>query len=182
MSSLSPVVESRSEVLLRSLLRFYSSPHRLRVLTDVLSGKTKISLRTLDWLCTNYAKKHNTVYSRGGATVNLHLEYKSRLKAFSKVWFDPFQRRTRIELTDADGGRIETTTGQLNFFRFAISCGVVDYALAHASAIEADMLRAIQKRQASNKASGPRAKRTELSPSALKSATKTDIAVTLRFR
>ena len=176
MTSLSSV-ESRDEVLLRSLRKFYAAPAALRILTDVLRNRTKISLRTLDWLVTNYAKKNNVVYAYENKTINVFLEYKGCLKAFSKRSFDPFQRRDRIEILDADGQRLQSTVGQLNFFRFAISMGVVAYALKHAADIEADMILAIKHRQAK----GPKTKRKELSKAAIKSATATDIKVTVKF-
>jgi hypothetical protein len=183
--SASPV-ESKTDVLLDSLRRFYAVPDRLRVLTDVLRNKTTISLRTLDWLCTNYAKKKNIVYVLpSGKTVNVHLEYKSCLKAFSKKSFDPFQRRDRISITDADGHQMTSTAGQLNFFRFAINTGVIEYALHHATEIETDMLYAIKNRHELKRCGGKEtsaaAKRKELSRGALKSATATNIQVTVRF-
>jgi hypothetical protein len=173
-------VESKTEVLLESLRRFYSDPANLRVLTDVLRNKTPISLRTLDWLVTNYAKKKNIVYSINNKTVNLYLDYKSCLKAFSKRAFDPFQRRDRIDILDADGLPMTSTAGQLNFFRFAITSGVIAYAVQHAADIEADMVHATKHRVKT--ASGPTTKRKELSKAALKSATATNITVTVRFR
>lgn len=177
MSSLTSV-ESRDEVLLRSLRKYYADPAALRMLTDVLKNKTKVSLRTLDWLVTNYSKKNNTVYSHNNKTVNVFLEYKGCLKAFSKRSFDPFQRRERIEITDGDGLPMQSTTGQLNFFRFAISMGVISYAIKHAAVIEADMLHAIRHRVSKT---GPKTKRKELSKAAIKTATATDIKVTVRF-
>jgi hypothetical protein len=170
-------VESRDDVLLRSLRKYYTDPAALRMLTDVLRNKTKISLRTLDWLVTNYSKKNNIVYGYNGRTINVFLEYKGCLKAFSKRSFDPFQRRERIEIVDADGTAMQSTTGQLNFFRFAISMGVIKYALSHAGNIEADMLQAIKHRTTK----GPKTKRKELSKAAIKTATTTDIKVTVRF-
>jgi hypothetical protein len=178
MSSLTSI-ESRDDVLLRSLRKFFADKHALRVLTDVLRNKTKISLRTLDWLVTNYAKKHNIVYTYNGKTVNVYLEYKGCLKAFSKRSFDPFQRRNRIEIIDADGQVMQSTAGQLNFFRFAISTGIIRYALANLTAIEADMIQAIKHRSA--KSSQSKVKRKELSKAAIKTATATDIKVTVRF-
>lgn len=178
MSSLTSV-ESRDDVLLRSLRKYFTDKQALRVLTDVLRNKTKISLRTLDWLVTNYAKKNNIVYTYNNRTINVFLEYKGCLKAFSKRSFDPFQRRNRIEITDADGNLMQSTPGQLNFFRFAISTGIIRYALNNLAVIEADMIQAI-KHRASN-ATQPKAKRKELSKAAIKTATATDIKVTVRF-
>lgn len=182
MSSLSLSPESRDEVLLRSLRKYYADPTAMRVLTDVLRNKTKVSLRTLDWLVTNYAKKKNIVFTTAeNKIVNVFLEYKGCLKAFSKKSFDPFQRRDRIEIVDADDKPLQSTVGQLNFFRFAISNGIIGYALKNASAIEADMLQAIKHRAAKTTTQGPKAKRKELSKAAIKSATATDIKVTVRF-
>jgi hypothetical protein len=174
--SSSSSVESRDDVLFKSLRKYYEEPGRLRVLTDIIRGETDVSLRTLDWLVTNYSKKHNTVYTHEGKMINMFLEYKACLKAFSKKYFDPFQRRARIKILDADGKDLQSTVGQLNFFKFAISKGVIDYALAHAADIEADMIQAIKHRL--GKTHG---KRRELSRAAVKTATATDIKVTVRF-
>lgn len=179
MSSLSPV-ESKTDVLLHSLRKFYETPRHLRILTDVLRNRTAISLRTLDWLVTNFAKKKNVVYVHNEKTINMYLEYKSCLKAFSKRAFDPFQRRDRIEITDADGQPMTSTTGQLNFFRFAITAGVIEYSLKHAADIEADMMYAIKHRSTTGRRPAD-VKRKELSKAALKSATSTQIHVTIRF-
>lgn len=168
--SLSPV-ESKSEVLLESLRRFYT-PDNVAVLSRVLRNETKLSLRTLDWLCTNYAKKRNIVYVRGGKMFNVYIDYKASLKAYSKKAFDPFQRRDRVTLHG-----ITTTVAQLNFFRWAITRGVLEYALEHAAEIEQDMLGALDR----VKVQKPKAARRELSKAATKSATKTRVTVTVRF-
>jgi hypothetical protein len=176
----SPSPESREQVLLQSLLKYYAVPENLRTLTDVLRNKTKISLRSIDWLVTNWAKKNNTHLVVGDKTINLYLEYKSGLKAYSKRAFDPFQRRGRVSIVDADGAAMTTTVGQLNFFKFAIQNGVIDFALQNASVIEADMLKAIRHRAVD--ASGSfKAKRKELSRAAIKTATSTSVKVTVRF-
>lgn len=182
MSSLSPLVspvESKDDVLFRSLTKYYQDPEALRTLTDILTNTTKISLRTLDWLVTNYAKKKNVVYTHNGKTVNVFLEYKGCLKAFSKHSFDPFQRRGRITITNANGQPMQSTIGQLNFFRFAISKGVIKYAIEHSASIEADMMHSIKHRTTKD---APRTKRKELSKAAIKTATATDIKVTVRFK
>ncbi len=196
----SPPIQSKQDVLLESLRKFYDDPGHLRVLTDVLhnadapgkrdapcaaAGGTKhISLRILDWLVTNYAKKHNIVYLVPGedgvpTTFNMFLEYKSQLKAYSKRFFDPFCRRERLEFTDADGTVFHSTVGQLNFFRWALLHGVVDYCARHNEAIEDDMLQSIRHRGSGGGVAKP--KRRELSKAAIKGCTKTHVKVTVRF-
>lgn len=184
------MIASKEHVLLDSLCRFYRVPAHLRVLTDVLTqshvGHTRhISLRILDWLVTNYAKKHNIVYlvpsntpDEPDVTFNMFLEYKSQLKAYSKRFFDPFCRRERLDFLDADGNPFQTTVGQLNFFRWALLHGVVDYGTCNNAAIEEDMLASIRHRSAST---AVKSKRRELSKAAIKGCTKTRVNVTVRF-
>lgn len=183
-------IQSKQEVLLASLRKFYADKANLRALTDLLAARDLVagaahplSLRILDWLVTNYSKKHNIVYlvqGDGGAkTFNMFLEYKSQLKAYSKRYFDPFCRRERLEFADADGRVLHTTVGQLNFFRWAIQNDVVGYGMRHGEDIEEDMLRSIKHRPGSDGA--PRPRRRELSKAAIKGCTKTHVRVTVRF-
>ena len=170
--------ESKQDVLKESLLKFYADADNLKTLTDVLRNET-ISLRILDWLVTNYAKKHNIVYLKPDARpFNMFLEYKSQLKAYSKKFFDPFCRRDRIDFQDADGAPLSTTVGQLNFFRWALVNGVVRYGSEHADDIEHDMMESIRHRYASR---AEKPKRKELSKAAIKTCTKTLVKVTVRF-
>ena len=195
-------IPSKQDMLLASLRKFYSSESNLRALTQLLAHQRHdaqepshhLSLRILDWLVTNYAKKHNIVYlvaSEGAPkTFNMFLEYKSQLKAYSKRFFDPFCRRERLEFGDADGRPFHTTVGQLNFFRWAIQNEVVRYGLANGQSIEEDMLHSIKHRQRPEAApaaedqqrgAGERPKRRELSKAAIKGCTKTHVRVTVRF-
>eukprot|EP00899_Mesostigma_viride_P012447 jgi/Mesvir1/21202/Mv21549-RA.1 len=52
--------------------------------------------------------------------------------------FDPFARRKKIPL--AHGDRVvQTTPGQMNFFRWAITNGVVDYAVRNIAEIRGEL-------------------------------------------
>ena len=68
----------------------------------------------------------------------MFLSYKSQLKGFSKNYFDPFQRKDRIEFFILDT-KITTTIGQLNFFKWAIQNKVIDYAKENLQSIHKDM-------------------------------------------
>lgn len=135
--------------MMRNLRAFYdANPDALRTLTDILNppagAKPPISLRVLDWLITNYARRRRVITQPGGDTLNIM--YRAVLNGLSKKYFDPFRRRARVEFADADGNPLETTIGQLKFFKWAICNGVVAYGIAHAQDIERDMLRAAKKR------------------------------------
>lgn len=177
------VAEAKQDVLLRSLEKFYEDQANFDVFRSVLDPGTRVSLRVLDWLVTNYAKKRNIVYqvvlkTRGDDTVakrkvafNMFLEYKSQLKAYSKRYFDPFSRRERVWFKG-----VHTTCGQLNFFKWAMQYGVLDYARKHHDAIEHDMLESIQHRHSKSSS-----KRRELSKAAIKTCTVTKLRVIVKL-
>jgi hypothetical protein len=106
----------------------------------IINGESPISLRIIDWFATNYAKKFFTVYEVGAnRRFKVYTDYKLKLKAYSKRRFDPFCRWDRITIPYVNGTFIQTTIGQLNFFKWALENGVVAYIGGHYAAIEDDM-------------------------------------------
>jgi hypothetical protein len=72
------------------------------------------------------------------------MNYKTQLKTYSKAQFDPFRRDEKRRIIfnyDANDPEksIETTVGQLNFFKWAIETGVMDYVFQHKTDLEAEM-------------------------------------------
>ena len=97
-------------------------------------------LRIIDWFVTNYAKKHPiTLKTDDGMHFNVYINYRSQLKAYSKHQFDPFRRRFRINYYYDKDKFVETTIGQLNFFKWLIEYNVLAYIQAHHEEIESDM-------------------------------------------
>jgi hypothetical protein len=124
------------DLLMTSLSKFYSVKSNIEAIIPIINGKSNISLRLLDWFVTNYSKKTYTIV---GKNINVYLSYRSQLKAYSKQQFDPFRRRDRITFFyDADNS-IETTIGQLNFFKWILQNEILDYIIANLKDIEADM-------------------------------------------
>jgi hypothetical protein len=137
----------RSETLTRKLLTFYS-PELFRLLRDVVARRTGLSLRLIDWFVTSYARRNASSFLLDGARVIVFHEYKAMLKSYSKTSFDPFCRRARIFVDcesalvvhgPAGGAVLETTNGQLNFFRWAIGRGILVHASSLLPDIEADL-------------------------------------------
>lgn len=177
---------SKAAVLYDSLANCFKDQDRLHLFTEYSSRDSPISLRLLDWLVTNYAKKHNIVYAlqKGDQHVNFNmfLEYKAQLKAYSKKFFDPFCRRERVTILNSRGEEQQTTVAQLNFFRWALQNKVIDYALLHKHSIEIDMLAVTKKRNTEDShIVDPPKKRRELSSAAIKMCTKTMCHITVRF-
>jgi len=128
-------IQSQEQWVLHRLEKFYQNQDNLQKVKNILSGKTDLSLRLIDWFVTNYAKMHNTTFvNQQGKHVTVYLSYKSHLKAYSKKMFDPFCRCKRIKFSE-----METTVGQLNFFQWIITDNIVDYVLENKESIQKDM-------------------------------------------
>jgi hypothetical protein len=101
-----------------------------------LDGKAPLSLRIIDWFVTKYSRKNFIKYSLEGQEFVLYLSYKGQLKAYSKLYFDPNCRRERIMFKIPGHESFMTTIGKLNFFRWALECGVLDYIEEHEEEIK----------------------------------------------
>jgi hypothetical protein len=155
----------------------------------IITGESKISLRIVDWFSTNYAKKYYTIFnidedSENERRFKVYVDYKLKLKAYSKKRFDPFCRWDRISIPYKKDTCIETTIGQLNFFKWALENKVIDYIEENYEIIEKDM----NNRNSTSKRkeqlidnSKTRKKREELSISATKSIKKEKIEIVVQF-
>lgn len=116
----------------RTLHNFYSELDKdeLDRLEKIIHKKSHISLRIFDSFVTGYANDNKTTYyvlSDGlRQRFCVWVEYKAQLVSYKKIYFDPFRRNKKLtykcgKLT------LKTSLGQLNFFKWAIINGVVDY-------------------------------------------------------
>ena len=80
------IISSKTNLLLESLINYYKS--NINVLSCIITQKNSLSLRILDWLVTNYAKKYNIVYTLKKdnklINFNIYLDYKNQLKLILK--------------------------------------------------------------------------------------------------
>jgi hypothetical protein len=135
----------------------------------------------------------------------VYLEYKLNLKAFSKRRFDPFCRWERISIpvpagaddsaTAASAAAVqyfETTIGQLNFFKWAISNYILDYIEQNFESIEKDMnsRNTVSKKKsndggsaagATSNDSHTRKKREQISVSATQTLKKENVNIVISF-
>ena len=113
----------------------------------------------------------------------VYIDYKLQLKGYQKKQFDPFCRRSRINFYYDTNKYFITTVGQLNFFRWAIMNGIIDYIEKNIKAIEEDMntcYKAVYNIDKSYDKSSRR-KRHELSISATKKLNKSNVKVLVSF-
>ena len=174
--------------MLNKLMEFYSKDNNIDKILPIINGEHKVSLRLIDWFVTNYSKKYYTTFNITSKSGNarrfkVYVDYKLKLKAYSKKRFDPFCRWDRITIPYGENTSIQTTLGQLNFFRWALEYRILDFIEKNLVDIENDM----NKRNSSSKNRGTksgaktRKKRKELSVSATKSIKKEEVEIIVKF-
>jgi hypothetical protein len=181
---------TQNDLLLNNLMEFYKNEDNLNRMLRIITGESKISLRIVDWFATNYAKKYYTLYeitdSNGiDRRFKVYVDYKLKLKAYSKNRFDPFCRWERISIPYKEGSFIETTIGQLNFFKWTLENKILEYIETNYADIEKDMN---SRNSTSKRKDAPtdvntktRKKREELSVSATKSIKKEKVEIVVNF-
>ena len=191
-------VNTQNDLLMKNLMEFYGDRENINKMMSIINGESKISLRIVDWFVTNYAKKYYTVYdlpqARNNGTIELsrfkvYNDYKLKLKAYSKHRFDPFCRWERISIPYEGEKYMETTIGQLNFFKWAIQNNIIDFIKSNYELIENDMnsRNSTSKRkhsldsQESQQNDKTRKKREELSVSACKCIKKETVKIVVKF-
>lgn len=182
---------TQNDLLMHNLMTFYKDEEYLNKMLQIITGESKISLRIVDWFVTNYAKKYYTLYPIEDDDGNIlrrfkvYVDYKLKLKAYSKRRFDPFCRWERITIPYKGTTSIETTIGQLNFFKWSLENKVIDYIERNYDTIEKDM----NNRNSTSRRkdivvqdnSKTRKKREELSISATKSIKKEKVEIVVQF-
>jgi hypothetical protein len=134
------------ELLLSSLNQYYNNNILNKELfNNIINGKHKLSLRLIDWFVTHYARNNNIYYWTDNKKiyqnlpdtfndntikkVNIYLDYRAQLKSYTKLYFDTFRRHQRITFYIDENNSIETTIGQLNFFRWIFNNNIITYAI-----------------------------------------------------
>jgi len=164
---------SCKELLLSSLTSFYNKNDNYKyLLKSIIDGKHQLSLRMIDWLVTIYSKNNNIIYWISNDNdeiytsipedcsiinkykkINLYLDYRAQLKSFKKINFDSFRRHDRITfILDCNNQTsIETTIGQLNFFKWAFNNKVINYAINNQKIIYENMSKNTYKKNINKK-------------------------------
>jgi len=196
-------LSSQNTLLLQNLMAYYKKGDNLDKMLRIINGDAHISLRIVDWFTTNYAKMDYTVYelASNGKRFKVYLDYKLKLRSYSKKNFDPFCRWDRINVPyKGENTFIQTTIGQMNFFKWAFENEVIAYIERNYALIEKDMnsRNSTSKRKekpnvnvlnsSNNGTSGSsssnvktRKKREELSISASKTIKKEEVEIVVKF-
>ena len=154
------MVETCRDLLLSSLSVFYENNTEYKyLLKEIIDGHHKLSLRLIDWFVTHYSKTHNISYwitadnyhlempldyakDQIPKRISLYMDYRDQLKSYTKINFDSFRRHARITFV-IDPNKynfIDTTVGQLNFFRWIFKNKILQYIENNYDTIYNDMI------------------------------------------
>jgi len=181
-------LQTQNSLLLNNLMEYYKENNNLEKILKIINGESQVSLRLIDWFATNYSKKYFTVYmlknSQGEEyRFKVYIDYKLKLKAYSKKRFDPFCRWDRINIPYTNDTYVQTTIGQLNFFRWVLENKILDYVLKHYDEINKDMnKRNSTTKNRKEKGKQTRKTREELSVSASKSIKRESVEIVVSFK
>lgn len=118
--------ELHTPTLLKTLSEYYyGDMNRIERIRPYLEKRSNISLRLIDWYVGVYTKIYPVLLYDG--TFDISNSHSLHLKNYSKRLFDPFQRSEQIRFFVSEDDHITTTISQLNFFKWALTTGVLDH-------------------------------------------------------
>ena len=128
---------------LRSLASFFDRARLRDLVCPFNEGDSPLSLRHLDHLLGQMAPTNGIVYPHDGRVINLSDKYREWQTVWRRRSFDCFRRHERVYWQDDTGDKRwhASTVGQLNWFFWADTHGVLDYARRHRDAIDTSMRR-----------------------------------------
>lgn len=182
-------VLSNEESMMPSLRDFFSVEYNFDILKEFINSRkpraNKLSFGLLDWFNVNYSKQYGVEYTLTKLgrkrTIYVWQAYNAALDGYGKELFDPFARGKSkggaITLTNDKGESVTTTLRQLNYFRWAIENGVIDYVKEHIEEIYEDFTT--RSNRGMKKAEG--SKKQKLSVSASKSLGIHNVKMTVKF-
>jgi hypothetical protein len=135
---------------MKSLTEFYKDLKYIKQIKDIVDQNSVISLRILDWFITNYAKKYRTIIYYNNMSIDVYQNYKLQLKSYSKSAFDPFCRKNKIIFYYTEDEYIETSCGQLCFFRWCFENNILEYVTENLGLIEQDMKSSLKHKKSKN--------------------------------
>lgn len=180
---------SDEDSMMPSLRDFFSMEYNFEILKEFINSRkprnNKLSFGLLDWFNVNYSKEYGVEYTLmklgRKRTIYVWQAYNAALDGYGKERFDPFARGKSkggaITLTNDKGESVTTTLRQLNYFRWAIDNGIINYVKEHIDDIYDDFTT--RSNRGSKKDKG--AKKTKLSVSASKSLGLHNVKMTVKF-
>lgn len=169
-------------LLMESITKFYENKEYIDQMISIIDQKNILSLRILDWFITNYSKKHKTIIANSRNNLDVYQMYKLHLKSLGKNRLDPFCRKNKLIFYYDESKYIETSCGQLCFFKWCFENNIFDYVRDNLKTIEDDMKISLkEKKKNIKKDAFGKTNRQRLSINSSKRLSKYNVKYTVDF-
>jgi hypothetical protein len=121
---------------------YFNARRPFAIMYNVVTQKTNLSLRLLEFVCTTHARRTGLVVGGSdGVSINVDAVYQDKLKANGKRFFDAFRRGDQMHRYTLckHQRKLATTIGQMCFFKLVIESCIYDYATANFASLEQAM-------------------------------------------
>lgn len=135
-------METKKDLIFKKVKTFYSIEKNLNSLKEILTNDRKYAKRVIEWFVANYSKEIPVTLKVRNKDFDVYENYKLQLKSFSKDYFDPFRRKEKIKFKG-----LETTIGQLNFFKWIIENKILGTIKKNYSIIQEHMKKTLEKQK-----------------------------------
>lgn len=130
-------IKTRIHILFKKLNSFFDNEEHFNTMYSILKQESLVSLRLCQFICTTMARNGLITKDLAGNEVPLEEVHRSQQDSQGKVLFDPFCRNPKSRFLFTKFNRtVDTNIAQLRFMRFAITYGVISYALANFRHVE----------------------------------------------
>lgn len=138
--------------MMQSINKFFDNKVYFTLMNNIINHQDEISLRLLEFMFTKYSKRQQVVLIINNDPIFLCDLYADGLESYGKARYDCFKRHERVIFTK-HGIDLETTVGQLQFFKHIIPTGAIDFARKNYEDIRTEMASYV-KGQARRKTKG----------------------------
>lgn len=117
--------EKQNDILVK--VTQYFVPSKFLLILPIIMGEDVISMSAINYTVTNYSKDFSSYIMTNGKPLYIHKSYKRKLSIDGKDLFDPFCREVKFPFYYDGENHVVTTTGQLNFYKWSLEIGLLDF-------------------------------------------------------
>lgn len=117
--------EKKNEILVEVTQYFNLS--KFMLILPIIMCEDIMTMSAINYTVTNYTKDFSSYIMKDGKALYIHKSYKRKLNKDGKDLFDPFCRETKFPYYYDDDKYVVTTVGQLNFYKWALDIGLLDF-------------------------------------------------------
>jgi len=108
-------------------------------------GEDIITMSTINYVSTNYAKDFSSYVTIDGKPKYIHQSYRKKLNRWTKKKFDAFCRQTKFPFYYNDNEYVVTTVGQLNYYKWCLEIDLLTFIRENYDDIIINMKRKAEK-------------------------------------